>query len=105
MPTALESSGGKEDVKEAAMRRKTGAILTATILAVLGISSFHLGKTASAQMKKPISGVPMFEVDPSWPKAEGHFGDNGTWITGAIGGITVDAATQHVWVLQRPRTL
>jgi hypothetical protein len=43
--------------------------------------------------------VPSFQVDPSWPKTEGN------WIFGSIGGITVDLKNDHVWVLQRPRTL
>jgi DNA-binding beta-propeller fold protein YncE len=45
------------------------------------------------------SPVPVYEVDPYWPKMKGN------WIFGSIGGITVDPETGHVWVLQRPGTL
>lgn len=76
-----------------------------SILAVLAVLHAEVRTGAAAQVKEPVSGVPTFEVDPGWPRAEGHFGVNGTWIIGAIGGIAVDSTTQHVWVLQRPRTL
>jgi hypothetical protein len=47
----------------------------------------------------PAGGVPIFEVDPSWPKFEGN------WMFGSIGGVFVDPTNDHVWVLNRPRTL
>ena len=43
--------------------------------------------------------VPTFQVDPSWPRFEGN------WIFGSIGGVFVDPTNDHVWVLNRPRTL
>ena len=49
--------------------------------------------------QKPVGGVPIFEVDPSWPKFDGN------WIFGSIGGVFVDPTNDHVWVLNRPRTL
>ena len=45
------------------------------------------------------AGVPIFEVDPFWPKFDGN------WIFGSIGGVFVDPTNDHVWVLNRPRTL
>jgi DNA-binding beta-propeller fold protein YncE len=53
----------------------------------------------SAQAQQQASCVPMYQADSSWPKMEGH------WIFGSIGGIAVDPTNDHVWVLQRPRTL
>jgi DNA-binding beta-propeller fold protein YncE len=47
----------------------------------------------------PPGGVPIFEVDASWPKFEGN------WIFGSIGGVFVDPTNDHVWVLNRPRTV
>ena len=43
--------------------------------------------------------VPQFQVDPFWPKPLPN-----NWILGQIGGLTVDEQ-DHVWVLQRPRSL
>ncbi|MGH8676914.1 MAG: hypothetical protein ACREUQ_01005 [Burkholderiales bacterium] len=43
--------------------------------------------------------VPAFRVDPFWPKPLPN-----NWLFGQIGGIAVDRH-DHVWVLQRPRTL
>src|SRR5882724_6512116 len=42
---------------------------------------------------------PEFKVDPSWPKQLPN-----NWILGQIGGMNVDAQ-DHIWVLQRPRSL
>src|SRR5204863_5640095 len=54
-------------------------------------------RPVSAQ--KPAGGLPTFQIDPSWPKFEGN------WIFGSIGGVFVDPTNDHVWVLNRPRTL
>jgi DNA-binding beta-propeller fold protein YncE len=62
-------------------------------------SSVQAGRASDIGSTAELSGVPVYEVDPSWPKMEGH------WMFGSIGGITVDPATDHVWVLQRPSTL
>ena len=43
--------------------------------------------------------VPTFEVDPAWPKPLPN-----DWIMGQAAGVAVDAQ-DHVWVVQRPRTL
>src|SRR3990172_10517928 len=43
--------------------------------------------------------VSAFRVDPYWPKPLPN-----NWIFGEIGGIAVDRH-DHVWVLQRPRSL
>jgi DNA-binding beta-propeller fold protein YncE len=43
-------------------------------------------------------GVPVFEVDPNWPKLP-----NG-WVMGHPAGVTVDSHG-NVWLFQRPRTL
>ena len=42
---------------------------------------------------------PRFQVDPFWPKPLPN-----NWILGQIGGMAVDRH-DHIWVLQRPRTL
>jgi DNA-binding beta-propeller fold protein YncE len=42
---------------------------------------------------------PQFQVDPFWPKPLPN-----NWLFGQIGGLAVDS-NDHVWVLQRPRSL
>ena len=43
--------------------------------------------------------VPQYRIDPSWPKQLPH-----NWIMGQVGGMSIDDH-DHIWVLQRPRTL
>jgi DNA-binding beta-propeller fold protein YncE len=42
---------------------------------------------------------PQFQVDPSWPKPLPN-----NWLLGQVGGVAV-GPDDHVWLLQRPRTL
>jgi DNA-binding beta-propeller fold protein YncE len=44
-------------------------------------------------------GVPLFQVDPFWPKPLPN-----NWILGQVSGVAVDRR-DHVWIVQRPRTL
>jgi DNA-binding beta-propeller fold protein YncE len=69
------------------------------VISVVGVGASMLPiATARAQ---PAAGerAPQFQVDPSWPKPL----PNG-WLMGEAAGVTVDAQ-DHVWVIQRPRTL
>ncbi|NEU13356.1 hypothetical protein G3T14_14630 [Methylobacterium sp. BTF04] len=68
-------------------------------LLVLGIPI--LAHAAGDDPKPPgiSSEIPRFQVDPSWPKPLPN-----DWIMGQASGVAVDAQ-DHVWVLQRPRTL
>ena len=43
--------------------------------------------------------IPTFQVDPAWPQTLPN-----NWILGQVAGVAVDAA-DHVWIIQRPRTL
>src|SRR5258708_22132986 len=63
-------------------------------LAVLLSAAMPLGGTVLAG-----EGSPSFEVDPFWPKPLPN-----NWILGQVGGVAVDAQ-DHVWIIQRPRTL
>src|SRR5580698_1763738 len=45
------------------------------------------------------SDVPVYKVDPNWPKQLPN-----NWIVGQIGGMAVDK-DDHIWVLHRPRSL
>jgi DNA-binding beta-propeller fold protein YncE len=91
--------------REAAMTWRIAGSIVLAISVVLGIREALPGKAAAAPAKSTSPGVPTFQVDPSWPKMEGHFGAEGNWIFGSIGGIAVDPTNDHVWVLQRPRSL
>ena len=44
------------------------------------------------------SGVPQFEVDPSWP------GIPNDWVLGQVSSVTV-GPDDRIWVLHRPRTV
>ena len=67
------------------------------VIVVAAAMSLWLQRPATAQ--RAASGVPVFEVDPSWPQFEGN------WLFGSIGGVFVDPTNDHVWVLNRPRTI
>ena len=43
--------------------------------------------------------VPIYEVDPKWPRPLPN-----RWILGAVAGVAVDP-DDHVWVIHRPSTL
>ena len=58
-----------------------------------------------AQIQEVVPGGPVFEVDLSWPKQEGHFGEGGNWDFGAIAGIAINRTNDHVWVSTRPATM
>src|SRR6266700_3625343 len=53
----------------------------------------------SVSAQKAAGGLPTCQIDPSWPKFEGN------WIFGSVGGVFVDPTNDHVWVLNRPRTV
>jgi hypothetical protein len=61
------------------------------ILAIVLVGYLWILRSASAaQKQQQVSGVPTFEVDPSWPNMEGN------WIFGSIAGITIDPTNDHV---------
>ena len=73
-------------------------------LPVLAALLFNLDVEPSAQRaaaqdrQMPRQEAPTFQVDPSWPKIPNH------WVFGEVSSVSVDAQ-DHVWVLQRPRTV
>jgi DNA-binding beta-propeller fold protein YncE len=46
-----------------------------------------------------VGGVPLFQVDPFWPKPLPS-----NWILGQVSGVAVDKR-DHIWIVQRPRSL
>lgn len=55
-------------------------------------------RAAGAEPRQNAANVPTFEVDPAWPKIPAR------WIFGEVSSVAVDAG-DHVWLLQRPRTV
>ena len=79
--------------------RKTHAGLGVVALIVaLGVTQAVLEKAAAAQAQKQRAGVPMFQVDPFWPKIPEK------WLLGQTPGVAVDAG-DHVWIIQRPKSV
>jgi hypothetical protein len=75
------------------------AVVMALVI-VASVEGLHfLSPTASAQTPAArAGGLPMFQVDPSWPKVPAK------WKLGDASSIGIDAQ-DRIWVLHRPRTL
>ena len=71
------------------------AVLSAFALAWMRVGS---EKPALSQAALNATRAPKFQVDPTWPKVPSK------WTLGIVSSAAVDA-NDHVWVLQRPRTL
>src|SRR5437867_10234763 len=82
------------------MRRTIGASIVLSVLACVVMGPGRAGiETAAAQARPPAArDVPMFQVDPAWPKIPNN------WQFGQVASVSVDGQ-DHVWVLQRPSTL
>jgi DNA-binding beta-propeller fold protein YncE len=77
------------------MKRVTG---TCVAMAMIALGFWRAaGDVAAAAAGEPR--VPVFEVDPKWPKSLPNH-----WILGAVAGVAVDAA-DHIWIIHRPSTL
>ena len=81
------------------MVRKIACLIVLAIIVALGGRRAVSEKADNGNRRVPPGGVPVYEVDPSWPKMEGN------WMFGSIGGIAVDPTNDHIWILQRPTTL
>ncbi len=91
----------KNKREEAGMtRRVLSCIVLAALVIFAGLEVQRLAGTASAAEPRPAatSAVPIFEVDPAWPKVPSK------WKLGDVSSMAVDAQ-DHIWVLHRPRTL
>src|SRR5687767_8054178 len=67
------------------MKRMTAALVA--LVSVASLLAFAQGRD-----------VPRFRVDPAWPKIPNN------WVFGEVASVSIDAQ-DHVWVLQRPRSL
>ena len=75
--------------------RVIGVVLLA-LLIVLGISRAKLGEPPAEESEIL---VPMFEVDPFWPRPLPHH-----WLIGSAIGLTVDSR-DHIFIIHRPGSL
>ena len=81
------------------MKARNGSVIILAIVVVFAAVHTANRKAAAAQTSKPASGIPVFKVDPFWPKPL-----PGKLILGELGGVYVDAQ-DHVWIVSRPKTL
>jgi hypothetical protein len=77
------------------------AVAAGAVAIVLGVGLMPLarGRVAAAHAQAASDEMPTFQVDPFWPRLP-----NETWMLGEVSGVAVDSL-DHVWVLQRPRSL
>ena len=66
-------------------------------LTTIGIVGFH-GPSGAAQTPSKSTGMPVFQVDPTWPVLPNN------WVVGIVSAVTVDKR-DHVWILHRPRSV
>ena len=66
----------------------------AVVAAVATLSNDRAQAQASATTRR----VPVFEVDPAWPKLPNN------WVVGHVASVAVDRR-DHVWMLHRPNTI
>src|SRR5438876_7211760 len=76
------------------MRSAANHIGIAVAIAALGDAPRHTQISAPSAMQ-----VPIFRVDPTWPKPLPNH-----WIVGAVVGVAIDRR-DHVWITHRPSTL
>lgn len=82
------------------MTRRTRVSVGAWAFAIgLGIIIHVVREGTTAAQEKPGPGLPVFQVDPYWPKPLPN-----SWTFGEFSGVAVDSR-DHVWIDQRPRTL
>jgi hypothetical protein len=70
------------------------ALLGLLVAAVAGGAQI----AGQAQSSNPAPGMPVFEVDPSWPKIPN------SWVLGIVSSVTVDKR-DHVWIFHRPESV
>ena len=69
------------------------------VILVIGLISWVAEAPLNAQAGKTRAReVPVFQVDPSWPKIPDK------WVLGEVSSVAVDARN-NIWVLHRPRTV
>ena len=82
------------------MTRKIWPVIAGSMCVslVTGLMLWPSGPLAAQPRNALAREVPIFQVDPSWPKIPNN------WVLGEVSSVSVDSK-DRVWVLQRPRTL
>lgn len=70
-------------------------VVVAGLLATSGVARLFVD-TASESAQSPAGTVPVFELDPTWPKVPAK------WKLGNVSGVAIDEQ-DHVWIIQRPQ--
>jgi DNA-binding beta-propeller fold protein YncE len=71
-------------------------LISLVIVIVVGIGQHVMGSASSRQASARASGVPRFEVDPTWPQLPND------WVLGTSINVSVDRR-DHVWIIHRYR--
>ena len=79
-------------------RRGLAAGIVLFVFVALGVSERVLQRSVEAQSGAALQ-VPLFEVDPFWPKPLPN-----KWVIGSTIGVSVDAQ-DNIWIIHRPNTL
>jgi DNA-binding beta-propeller fold protein YncE len=77
------------------MRSTASKLASLTLIVAAALAQ---GAPVGLAQSAPASRMPVFEVDPSWPKLPNN------WVTGVVSSVTVDRR-DHVWILHRPGTV
>jgi hypothetical protein len=72
--------------------------LRVTLLGLIVVVATVGGRESAALAQGASRTMPVFEVDPSWPKLPNN------WVVGTVSSVTVDRR-DHVWILHRPGTV
>src|SRR5262245_4058274 len=78
------------------MKRRVLIHLSAVVLVIAGVASQRAYSQRAAT--GAVGLVPLFEVDPAWPKLPNN------WVMGLVSSVAVDQG-DHVWILHRPRVV
>ena len=78
------------------MKRQTARLALISFVIAAGIGQQVLGRTSSGNAPERASGVPKFELDPTWPQLPNN------WVLGTSINISIDRR-DHVWLIHRFR--
>src|SRR5580704_12152268 len=78
------------------MLRATARFALFGLVVVMTLGQFRLAGVA--QSKGQPRSMPVFQVDPAWPKLPNN------WVVGIVSSVSVDRR-DHVWILHRPRSV
>ena len=69
------------------------------LFGLVGVATLgQSGLVGVAQSAGQSRTIPVFQVDPAWPKLPNN------WVVGIVSSVSVDRR-DHVWILHRPRTV